>query len=162
MNIEKMIQELDNEKSNRRWYENIWFETSYYFSDMFHNIRTVKTGLYNFWKFRSDIYNWRWYDYGFLHTTLRARLNDMAVGWENAHYVGSDYEKRTLEELVQILDDIDLLEESCNLETYGQIDNLYQEFGIKLFSIQTLHKIDKEFDKGENVDTCSNFRRLWD
>ena len=160
-NIDKLLQEIQDEQDSWTWYQNAWFEITYFFNNISSNIRSFKQSIKNLIKYRSLIWNDRWYDHSFLTSMLRFKLNDMSVEWKNAHYVGSEYEENILKELVEILDKIEQLEEGFDKE--GELSNLYQEFGIKLFSIQKVTKVDKEFGKdGECTTVCSNIERLWD
>lgn len=165
MDIDKLMKKLEEEKQAEKWYETILFEVSYFFRNLKSNIRSFFNGMYNFWKFRSEIYNWRWWDYSFFHSTLKARLNDMAENWEHAHYIGSEQELETLRTLVQLLDKIEDIENNEYEDDYtyksNNIDNLYQEFGELLFSIKTVKKVDDQTGHEYEV-RCSNIRRLWD
>lgn len=162
MDIDKLLKEMEDEVNNWPWYKNVWFEITYFFRNISSNWYSMIQGFKNFIKYRSLIWNDRWYDHTFLHQMLRFKLNDMAEEWKDAHYVGCEYEEKILQELVQILDKIEYLEDNWTTDSYNNIDNLYQEFGIKLFSIQKLHKTNKEFCKGEDTTTTTNFQRLWD
>lgn len=129
---------------------------------MFDKIREIKKGLSNFWKYRKVIYNDRWYDYNFLHNILKVKLIDMRDNWDKSHYVGHNNELELLKDLVQILEDIEHLEYEWDTESDKKIDELYAEFGDKLFTIKTVTIISEEFSNGEHTTTTSNFRRLWD
>ena len=161
MNIDEEIEKMEQQKIDESWYEAWWWEITWFFSNMQSNWYSFLEGLINLWTWKKIIWNDRWYDHTFLHTMLRKKLSLMAKGWEEAHYVGSEYELETLKKLVQILDDIEKLEEE-SYTSYDMIDNKYQEFGILLFGINKLHKVDKEFDQGENISTTTNIQRFWD
>lgn len=146
----------------RNLLETIKFEIGYTWSSIRSTYRSIIYGIKNFIKYRNLIWNDRWYDYSFLHEILRFKLNDMKENWESAHYVGSEYELKLLEELVQILDTIESIENGTLVKGDFEIDNLYQDFGEKLFTINMMHKVDSEFDNGEHISSGSPIRRLWD
>ncbi len=97
--IDKLIKELEEEQENWKWYDELWFEITYFFKNIRINFYSFFDSLSNFWKYRSLIWNDRWYDHSFLHHILRFKLNDMAENWSDAHYVGCEYEEKTLKEL---------------------------------------------------------------
>jgi hypothetical protein len=136
------------------------FELEYFWNNrIMYPIRVVKNGFKNYWYYRKVIWNDRWWDYGFLHVLLRHKLNQMAKGWENAHYCGSEYDKEYLHELVELLDNIDILEDDIDKD--DEINEKYQEFGRKLFDVGYVHRYN---EKG-NIETTyktSKIRTLWD
>ncbi len=160
--FDEMIRKIDLEKENWSKWDTIKFEISYFFSNIQTNYYSFLKGVSNLWRWREIIWNDRWYDHSFLHTMLKFKLTDMRDNWKDAHYVGAEYEEKDLKEIVELFEKIDYLEENWDKDTYSQIDNLYQEIGIKLFSITTKTKVDSEFDNGINVSTCSNIQRFWD
>ena len=162
MSIDEVIDKMEEEYNNRKWYIKITDKVRCCFNNIPLGYDSFLQGIKNLIKYRKLIWSDRWYDSTFLHQMLRFKLNDMAQEWKNAHYVGSEYEEKLLKELVQLLDDIDALEDDFNPATYGMIDNKYQEFGIKLFSIQKVTKYNKDFENGEDTSVCTNMSRLWD
>ncbi len=142
--------------------EKIKFEIEYFFDNLTSKFRNIKKGTGNLIKYFPLIWNDRWWDSMFLHDMLRFKLNDMQKEWKNAHYVGSEYEEKLLKELVEILDEIRELEDDLDIDAQGKISNLYQEFGIKLFSIQRVEKTNEEFKDGKHVSVTTNMERLWD
>jgi hypothetical protein len=163
MNIDEELKRIEKEIDDEYFYEKVIWNIKYFFSDLKMNIKSFFTGLHNFWKFRSDIYHWRWYDYSFLHNVLKARLIDMRDNWKNSHYKGSEEEEAMLIELVNILDEIERIEDKCDYKNNKEIDDLYEEFGKKLFG-----KTDKIIHYREGDETItdikhgSRFRFLWD
>lgn len=143
-------------------YEDIKFEIEYFISNIRSKFYGILQGFKNFWKYKSLIWNDRWYDYSYLHRYLRFKLNDMQVNWKDSHYIGFEHEEQLLTELVELLDTIEFIEENYSNTSETDIDNLYQEFGEKLFKIETITKKDKEFNNGVHVIKSSPIRRLWD
>jgi hypothetical protein len=163
MNIDEELKRIEKEHEDEYFYEKVIWNIKYFFSDFKMNIKSFFTGLHNFWKFRSDIYHWRWYDYSFLHNVLKARLIDMRDNWKHSHYIGSEDEEIMLIELVSILQKIEDIEDICDCEKYKEIDTLYEEFGKMLFG--KTDKIIYYENNGEAVRTIkhgSRFRFLWD
>jgi hypothetical protein len=109
---------------------------------------SVKTGIKNCLRFRKDVWEFRWWDYYFLHNTLKNRLEYMFENWDSANYVGSDKEKARLEKLINILNEIDRLEDEMTVESDKKINDLYEEFGKELF--------------GKDEKGVSHFRKFWD
>ena len=150
-------------------FDNIKFELNWNYNFYIYSpLITFFNGISNFWKFRKEIYNWNFYDYAFLHNTLRARLYDMKIGYKTKAYscIADDVAKE-LEDLINILDEIkeiedDDFEDSEDwIENDKKIDFLYQEFGEKLFKIRTFYNKDCE-GKIENEVETNFIRRLWD
>ncbi len=141
--------------------EDIKFEIEYFWGERVDGYYSFIQGIKNLWKYKSLIWNDRWYDYSFLHNMLRFKLNDMEKSWAGAHYIGSSHEQEMLKELVEILDRIDNTDEFTE-DDFNNIDSLYQEFGEKLFRIETIVKKDEDIKGGEYTTIGSNIRRLWD
>ena len=161
-NIDEMLDRIEEKYKNRKWYIKIIDEIKWFFDGIVFRYNEFLQGIKNLIKYRKLIWRDRWYDSAFLHQMLRFKLNDMAQEWKNANYIGSEYEEKLLKELVQLLDDIENLENDFDPESYNMIDNKYQEFGIKLFSIQKVTKYNKGFENGEYTSVCTNMSRLWD
>ena len=147
--------DLDDFSDESTW-EKVKWEVDWHWNDWMSSVRGFCRGIKNFWTFREEIMNFRWYDSGFLHQTLRSRLNFMADNWKDAHYIGSEVDEKELRELVAMLDLIVVLEDECTIEAEKQIDEIYDEFGKRLFAI-------KDFMNSEgHVSTFSAFRKFWD
>jgi hypothetical protein len=161
--IEYLIEELDQAHKDHiaketRW-ESFKWDLDWYYNDYISSIREFFRGVKNFWTFRKDIFRFRWYDSGFLHQVIRSRLNNMADNWHQAHYVNSENEEKELRELVAMLDLIDVLEDECTLESSKEIDEIYNEFGKRLFGIKDYIQ---EHNGKTTVTTMSAFRKFWD
>ncbi len=159
MDIDKMIDEIDREKESYTRWGNIKFAVYYFFRDIQVNIRSIFTGLGNFWRFREEIYRWRWYDHSFMHNTLKVRLRDMYTNWDYAHYIGSENEKYQLKLLIDILNEIEKLEDECTVEAEKEIDELYQKFGREMFDVKDFIE---EHEGQTYTKRHSQFRRFWD
>ncbi len=154
MNIDEELEKMDNEK-----WSHIKFEVAYFFKDLKGSFYSFVGGVKNFWKWRKIIYHDRWYDHAFLHNMLRFKLNDMAEGYKNCHYVDCEKDQQELHELVEILDKINKLEDE-SLANYEQdIDKLYEEFGERLFGIKEFHTI---HDYKIHRSKFSSIRKFWD
>ncbi len=157
MNLEEMIERQNNHKETK--WEAFKWEINYFFSNIHTNIRSVLEGIGNFWRFRSEIYNWRWWDHAFLHNTLKARLQDMHNHWDESHYVDSEKEKEKLKDLLDILDEIERKEDECSIDSDKEIDDLYQKFGRTMFDI---NEYIEEHEGKTYIKRHSQFRRFWD
>ena len=125
-------------------------ELEYQYKNLMSNIRMIRVGITNFWKWRKVIYKDRWWDYAFLHEMLKFKLEDMEKNWEFAHYVDSEKEQKELKELIEILEKIEKAEEE-----FGDVSDLYEEFGHKLFSKRKFTSEDREYE-------TSLILKLWD
>ncbi len=157
--FEELMKKLEEDSANSTFLEKVSFEVSYFFRNLRGNIRGFFVGLSNFWRFRSEIYHYRWWDYAFLHDTLKARLTFMRDSWDDSHYVTYKKEKETLIELVELLDEIERLEDNFTLKSESMIDQKYQEFGRKLFDII---EYTEEYEGKEYTKRFSSIRRFWD
>lgn len=130
------------------WWENTKFEILYFFQEQKYKIRKIQRGFENFWKYKSIIWNDRWYDYDFLVRIIEYKIKDMESHWGvDTHYVDDEVEKKLLQELSDILKQIEIIENSDTLHT-TEISKLYEQFGIKLF--------------GRNEKGVSRIETLWD
>jgi hypothetical protein len=128
------------------------------------SLKNAGDGMMNFWRFKKEIYNYRWWDSSLLHDTLRERLNFMADNWKDAQYSDSEIEEKELRELVAMLDLIRELENDCTNESdepnepSNEISEIYTEFGQRLFGIKDFMKKDA---KGKyQVTTHSAFLKF--
>ena len=90
----------------------IWYNNLFIF-DYFYNI---KHGIKNFWKYKSVIWNDRWYDYQYIFSLLEFKLKDTIKNWDNAHYVGSEFTKKRMQVLLNRIEEYQTNLE--NLQTY--------------------------------------------
>lgn len=67
-NIDEVLKEIDSIKIP------LHERVIDYFKDIWLNITSFFTGLKNFWYFRKEIYQWRWWDYGFTLDILEKTL----------------------------------------------------------------------------------------
>jgi hypothetical protein len=141
-------------------WEDIKYDFEWHYNDLRSKVKSIVIGLSNFWKFRKEIYNYRWWDYSIsIHNPMKAILKDMYKNWDNSHYIGSEKEKQTLKELIDILEEIERLEDSCSYDE-KRIDELYQKFGRKLFDIKGEYKVP---ETGKIIyRESSSIRKLWD
>lgn len=124
---------------------NIKFEVKYFFRNIYSNIRRFFGNIKNLWKFRKIVWQDRWWDYEFLMNFIEFKLKDMNEHWGvDTHYVNDEIDKQFIEELIVILENIKNLE----FDEENKIDELYEQFGIKLF--------------GRDGKGTSRIRKLWD
>ncbi len=125
-----------------------------------HRWWSFKNGVRNFWKWRKIIWRDRWWDYAFLHDLIKFKIHDMQKNWSNSHYVGWEEDEKTLTELLEILEKIDQIQENgSSIKDDKEIDELYKQFGIKLFGIV---KWEDEFNGKTFSKQCSQIRKFWD
>jgi hypothetical protein len=149
-------------KGNKLLWDNLKFELDWNFNRyIIVPFRQFIQGIKNLWTWKSIIWNDRWYDYDFFHKILRKKLETMYKGYENAYACGSEELQTEIKVLIDILDMIDELEDSFEEDADKKIDELYQTFGEKLFSIREFENKDCEGKVIRKYKTTL-FRRLWD
>ena len=66
----------------KSYLEDKWFDIKYFFV---YNVKMpllgVSIGIKNFWKYKSVIYKDRWFDYSFILTILKFKLEDTIENW---------------------------------------------------------------------------------
>ena len=109
---EKAIQELeeflekgtvkDKKTGVSAWWDDVVWEINYQLREWFYYpYRRVTVGFENLIKYRSLIWNDRWYDHSFLMELMLFKLKDMEKRWgKDTHYIGDLDEKDTLKKLI--------------------------------------------------------------
>ena len=146
--------------------DKIKFEISYFWNNsIMYRIRYFIQGVKNLWYWKSVIWHDRWWDYSYFHTILKHKLKDLQNHWhKDTHYVYDWSETMGIHRLVEILDEIEEIENSCT-EHEKDIDKLYEEFGKILFERREFIDYYEDSDSGKIVERksyTSLFRRLWD
>jgi len=114
-------------------------EIEFYFK---YNIKypyiNIKIGLSNFWKYKSIIWNDRWYDYSFFNDLVLFKLKDMNEHWCKDTYGENDYkQKEILEKSIKLLEEIKVLEDSNDYEDLNKSALKYKEFAETLYGYNT-------------------------
>ena len=117
---------------------------------------SFKRGLRNLWSWKKVIWEDRWYSNEYIDIILLHKLKTMDEKWGGAHYVGSEVDHKEIKKLICILEEIRNREDEYTMTNEQEIQELYAEFGRRLYSVRKLPK-----EKTETVKT--NFiQRLWD
>lgn len=95
----------------KTWCRNLFIFDWYY---------NIKNGVKNFWKYRSVIWNDRWYDYSYIFKLLEFKIKDTLDNWDKAHYIGSHFTKLRMQVLLNRIE-----EYQTNLENLQEL--LYQK-----------------------------------
>jgi hypothetical protein len=84
------------------WFEDLKFNIEYWVNyNILSGLRNFRTGIYNLIKYRSIIWNDRWWDYSFMLEILLFKLKDMESNWgANTHYVNDLEDKDTLKKMI--------------------------------------------------------------
>ena len=125
----------------------IWCNNSFIF-DIFYNI---KHGIKNLWKYKSVIWNDRWYDYQYIFSLLEFKLKDTIKNWDNAHYVGSEFTKKRMQVLLNRIE-----EYQTNLE------NLEELYYTKKITRDEYYKQKEELLNKTWKTLGRNITRFWD
>ena len=125
----------------------IWYNNLFIF-DYFYNI---KHGIKNFWKYKSVIWNDRWYDYQYIFSLLEFKLKDTIKNWDNAHYVGSEFTKKRMQVLLNRIE-----EYTVNLE------NLEELYYTKKITRDEFYKQKEELLNKTWKTLGRNITRFWD
>ena len=125
----------------------IWCNNSFIF-DIFYNI---KHGIKNLWKYKSVIWNDRWYDYQYIFSLLEFKLKDTIKNWDNAHYVGSEFTKKRMQVLLNRIE-----EYQTNLE------NLEELYYTKKITRDEYYKQKEELLNKTWKSLGRNITRFWD
>lgn len=125
----------------------IWYNNLFIF-DIFYNI---KHGIKNLWKYKSVIWNDRWYDYQYIFSFLEFKLKDTIKNWDNAHYVGSEFTKKRMQVLLNRIE-----EYTVNLE------NLEELYYTKKISKTEYNKRKDDLINKTWKSLGRNITRFWD
>ena len=125
----------------------IWYNNLFIF-DIFYNI---KHGIKNLWKYKSVIWNDRWYDYQYIFSLLEFKLKDTIKNWDNAHYVGSEFTKKRMQVLLNRIE-----EYTVNLE------NLEELYYTKKISKTEYNKRKDDLINKTWKSLGRNITRFWD
>ena len=125
----------------------IWYNNLFIF-DIFYNI---KHGIKNLWKYKSVIWNDRWYDYQYIFSLLEFKLKDTIKNWDNAHYVGSEFTKKRMQVLLNRIE-----EYQTNLE------NLEELYYTKKITRDEYYKQKEELLNKTWKTLGRNITRFWD
>lgn len=125
----------------------IWYNNLFIF-DIFYNI---KHGIKNLWKYKSVIWNDRWYDYQYIFSLLEFKLKDTIKNWNNAHYVGSEFTKKRMQVLLNRIE-----EYTVNLE------NLEELYYTKKISKTEYNKRKDDLINKTWKSLGRNITRFWD
>ena len=125
----------------------IWYNNLFIF-DIFYNI---KHGIKNLWKYKSVIWNDRWYDYQYIFSLLEFKLKDTIKNWDNAHYVGSEFTKKRMQILLNRIE-----EYTVNLE------NLEELYYTKKISKTEYNKRKDDLINKTWKSLGRNITRFWD
>ena len=111
----------------------LWWKYS-----IMHPIKTFKIGINNLIKWRSVIWQDRWYDYGFIISILKFKLKDMESNWGVNTFHENDYvQKELLQSLIRDLEQAEKFDEVLNeKEAKKAYQNFFNRFGrniIKLY-----------------------------
>ncbi len=104
---EESIKDLKlKEESEETLWEAAKWEFEYYWDHwVYYPYRNVINGIDNFVKYRSIIWNDRWWDHDFLLNLMLFKLKDMEEHWgKDTHYVGDQDDKEILKKLVEDLE----------------------------------------------------------
>ena len=125
----------------------IWYNNLFIF-DILYNI---KHGIKNLWKYKSVIWNDRWYDYQYIFSLLEFKLKDTIKNWDNAHYVGSEFTKKRMQVLLNRIE-----EYAVNLE------NLEELYYTKKISKTEYNKRKDDLINKTWKSLGRNITRFWD
>ena len=125
----------------------IWYNNLFIF-DILYNI---KHGIKNLWKYKSVIWNDRWYDYQYIFSLLEFKLKDTIKNWDNAHYVGSEFTKKRMQVLLNRIE-----EYTVNLE------NLEELYYTKKISKTEYNKRKDDLINKTWKSLGRNITRFWD
>ena len=115
-----------------------------------------KRGLRNWWSWKKVIWEDRWYSNEYIDSILLHKLKTMDEKWSGAHYVGSEVDHKEIRKLIRLLEEIKKREDDFSLNNDKEIQELYSEFGRRLYSVR---KIPTEFNKTAKTNFI---QRLWD
>jgi len=120
----KTVQELEGEvldcmkefgihqsdKKVKNWYQRWWKDIAWEINWQFQNKiidpwRSLMTGIDNLKRYRSLIWQDRWWDYTFFLHQMLFKLKEMEDHWgKDTHYVNDTDEKETLKKLIEDLE----------------------------------------------------------
>ncbi len=95
-----------NKKWYQRWWEDITWEINWQFRDKIVSPwRSLINGIDNFRRYRSLIWNDRWWDYSFFLHQMLFKLKEMEDSWgKDTHYVNDTDDKEILQKLIEDLE----------------------------------------------------------
>jgi hypothetical protein len=122
-------------------------------------MKSFVQGIKNFWYFRKVIWNFRWYDYGYLMDLWERSFEYLDDKWSESHYIGFEEDHERIKKIINKFKKIKELEEECSIEADKEAQRLIHELGEDIFGYdeKTIE------DNGKKHKTKVPFiQRLWD